>query len=656
MASEDLKLEQETDYDSPEPELSEDEMRFIGQFWSEEIQSVTGDDKWKQWKQRCRRLTARYRDERIVLNEKENLATRYNTLWANIEYLTPAIYFQPPKPYVERRFLDRDDTARVASQILERSLSYNLDCEKFDSSMQKIMKDYFLAGRGVMRFMYKPYMRTVVEIDIDGQEIESEEIEYEEVKHQYVYNEDFIHGYARCWEEVPWVGFRSFMTRPELKERFGKETARKINLDYSPDMDPVDNFPYPNPEKNRRQKKAVIWEIWDKHKKEVVFFAPGSDNLVLEINDDPLGLEGFFPCPKPLYATMTNDTLVPIADFLEYQDQANQLDILTGRISALTRALRVSGVYDASAEGLQRLLSEATENQLIPVDNWAQLSGQGGLDRAVYMFPVKTIAETLLQLYQAREQVKKDLDEISGLYSVRSADNQTPMGAQKNLAKSGSLRLQQKQKLVAQFTADCVKLIAEIMCKHFQPVTFQLMADYAQIVDANQESFIQAVQLLKDKNMRKFRVDIEVDSTISLDEDKEKADRIEYAKTIVEAINQLGPVVEAKPNFAIAAKEIIMFIARGFKSGRSLETVLEQSFMQIEQMPEQPPQSEAAQQGHMQMQLQQMKTQSEMAKTQAKLQADILKSNQETKNEMILKGMEARNKSEELTRQQNMVQ
>ena len=50
---------------------------------------------------------------------------------------------------------------------------------------------------------------------------------------------------------------------------------------------------------------------------------------LIDERDDPLGVEGFFPCPKPLYATTTSDTLVPVPDFVLYQDQAMELDILS---------------------------------------------------------------------------------------------------------------------------------------------------------------------------------------------------------------------------------------------------------------------------------------------------------------------------------------
>jgi hypothetical protein len=94
-----------------------------------------------------------------------------------------------------------------------------------------------------------------------------------------------------------------------------------------------------------------------------------------------LELEGFFPCAKPLYATTTSDSLIPVPDFILYQDQANELDILTDRIDGLVKSLRVRGVYDASQPALQRLLTEGDNNTLIPVDKWMAFSEKGGTQR-----------------------------------------------------------------------------------------------------------------------------------------------------------------------------------------------------------------------------------------------------------------------------------
>ena len=104
--------------------------------------------------------------------------------------------------------------------------------------------------------------------------------------------EDYREGPARQWSELPWVRFRAYLTRDELIARFGPEKGRKVNLDHAPrggseslkDDPPPDVF-----------KKAIVHEVWDKAAKRVIWYAPGTPDLILDQQDDPLRLPGFFP-------------------------------------------------------------------------------------------------------------------------------------------------------------------------------------------------------------------------------------------------------------------------------------------------------------------------------------------------------------------------
>jgi hypothetical protein len=98
---------------------------------------------------------------------------------------------------------------------------------------------------------------------------------------------------------------------------------------------------------NEVNKRALLYEIWDKDTGKVVFLSKSSSKIIDE-QDDPLELEEFFPCPPPLYATLTTDTLVPLPDFTLYQDQARELDTLSDRIDGLIQQLQVKGCYDAT--------------------------------------------------------------------------------------------------------------------------------------------------------------------------------------------------------------------------------------------------------------------------------------------------------------------
>ena len=66
--------------------------------------------------------------------------------------------------------------------------------------------------------------------------------------------------------------------------------------------------------------------------------AEGWNGWVLKPEADPLRLEQFFPNAKPVWSISTNNTLEPVPEYLEYEDQALELDDLTERIDKLTDA------------------------------------------------------------------------------------------------------------------------------------------------------------------------------------------------------------------------------------------------------------------------------------------------------------------------------
>ena len=165
-----------------------------------------------------------------------------------------------------------------------------------------------------------------------------------------------------------------------------------------------------------------VFEIWCAKTRKVYFFVKGMKDF-LTVIDDPLQLEGFYPCPMPVFGTTTNASLVPTPDYLQYNALARELDDITARISILTKALRVRGVYDGSLQGLEALLSNTTDdNTMIGVGDmdkyWAN-SGAGATIQGVVMFlPVEEISKTLINLYAARDPVSYTHLTLPTIYSV----------------------------------------------------------------------------------------------------------------------------------------------------------------------------------------------------------------------------------------------
>lgn len=634
-------------------------------FWSKEIDLY--DRKAQDWVKRSGKIIKRYEDER---EGGEVNTSRFNILWSNVETLKPAYYARDPKPEVERRYKDSDPVGRVASEVLERSISFAIT-KAFPEVMRQTVLDLLLPGRGVVWVRYVPHFRDMEikgspEVEEDGEEVADDteipqEVSYEECLTDYVHWKDFGHTVARTWQEVRAVWRIVYLTRDELIKRFG-EKGREVPLSYKPEGTPKDD---------ESMNKGVVYEIWDKTKKEALWICKDAQDGALDRLDDPLGLDGFFPCARPLFSTITNESLIPKPDYVMYQDQAMELDDLTARINSISKSLKVAGVYDSSNDGIQRLLSEGIDNKLIPVDGWAAMAEKGGLQNAIAWLPIEQVANVLISLYEARDKVKNDLYEITGIADIiRGATEALETAtAQQIKGQFATLRLSDRQREVQRFARDTIRIIGEVIARHFSMDTIREICGIKLLTQAQKAGIQQQMQqqammsmqaqqagqqaqppqlpddiaelmqqptweeietLLRDNAHRNFRIDIETDSTIKLDEDAEKQARLEFLEASGKFIQQMLPMIEQVPQAAPLAGEMMMFGVRSFRAGKSLEAAFETFLKEMEKTAKNPPpkqdpkvlqvqaQSQAKQQEmQMNMQIRQQEIQMEAQQAQA---------------------------------------
>jgi hypothetical protein len=484
------------------------------QYWQAEIDDYERlTDKWLR---RGRKIIKRYKD---IRSPREEAITRFNVFWANVQIRLPALYARNPKAVVERRFRDRDPIGRVTSEVLERSIQFTLESVN-DAKLinRQAILDFELVGRGTTWVRYVPHFRhkpakeapepgqqgdqapppqppeestgpslggasTVpvegghapadelaasgpqVTTDADSEEAE-DEIDHEEVKLDFVAWDDFGHSWARTWDEVRAVWRKVYLDRKELRERFCKpggllteSEVLQIPLDYAPRSLNDARVPI-------TRKKAVVYEIWDKGEGKVLWFVRNFPSL-LDERDDPEHLKDFFPCPRPLLANLANDELIPVPNLVHYQDQANEIDELSSRITSITKCLKVAGVRDTSAEGLDRLLAEGIENQLVPVEGWAIHKEKGGLKGVYELLPMEEIATTLGFLREQRKELIDDVYQLTGISDIVRglSDPSETATAQQLKGRFSVLRIQDAQEDVQRFCRQQVHIVGEMLSK-----------------------------------------------------------------------------------------------------------------------------------------------------------------------------------------------
>lgn len=535
-------------------QLDKDEKRLKNGFWED------GD-----------KIVSKFKGKK---NQEQRDQYLLNIFWANIRIMRAAIYGKKPRPLVNRMWSDQNDAVgRVAAMMLERCLSFDLEKNKspMDVAIRLAVEDWLIPGMGMVWFRY--YAKTETKT-VEGTSISMEIVSDEEVCCDYVHWRDLVWPSSRTPIDVWYLGRKIYMTHAEFKTKYNisvpKDDEGKIKEEEG-------GLP-----KNFGDDKVCLYELWCKKNRKVYWVCREIPNFC-KAKEDFLELEDFYPAPMPLMANNTTDDYLPRADYMLMRDQYDQLNELNTRITILEKALRVVGVYDKKNAEVQRILSEARENDMIPVEKWAVLGEAGGLKSAVDWFPMDMVAKVLKDLREQKAEKKQEIYELSGISDImRGATNpRETLGAQKLKAQFGSVSLESRQDELAQFVRRALSIKAEIMCRHFQPQTLMRLSNIQATPDA--EMAEQAVALIKDTLMLHYRVDINEETLALPDYQQEQANRMEFLTTTGQFLSQSAQVLQLVPGALPTVLEMVRWVAAGFKGSNEIQGVLDSAFRAAQQ-------------------------------------------------------------------------
>ena len=602
--------------------------------------------KEEKWLQDAEKVEKRYRVE----EENKNSTAVFNALWANTEVARPELYSSSPKPIASERFRGQklEGAHKQAAQVIEKSLEFSLDPgedDDFDDLAEDIVFDMLVPGRAVVRVSYKPLM-DVKRIDLqeslgeDGEPLvidgngrpitdyksddkgvftEREEVVFEEAPLEQVNYKYFRIDPKKHWKDVQWVAFGdNFYTKDQATKEWGAKIAEKMSYDLQ--------------EKGKTGEKrlAQVWAVWWKPDRTVYYIQEDGETIIKKVRD-PLGLINFFPTPRPLYAIRTSGSLVPIPEFKMYQDQAVEIDKLTARINGLVDAARLAGIYAGSEKDLMQKLQDADDLELIPISNFGALSEKGGLNGIIEWIPLGEVRNILAQLTLQRQDQINQMFELIGIADLQrgSTDPRETARAQNLKAQFGSRRILPKRNRLQKYIRDLLRLRAEVMSEKFSKETLSLITGI-QVTD-------DVMQLLRNDRLRRFRIDIETDSTIAPDEEREKAAATEFLTAFGQYLNQALPLVQADPAFKKPVLDMGIWMARKFNVSREIEAELEQFAGQ-----ESPPNQEAQQQ----LQLEQQKADQQAQIDKQRAEAEAQEKAQQAKDQAAIKRFEAQQEQE----------
>jgi len=544
---------------------------------------------------------------RIYVGE-ETEKIPFNVLYSNTETLLPALYNKSPQPRISRRFKDADKTGKWVAEITRRVLSFHLAStnptkDSPDTCFESAILNALVPGRGMVKFAFDASFQSSQE----GGDDTPLELKEEGIRNSSIPWDKVCFGYADCWEDVPWVSFEHAMQQDEVEVNFGKELANSVSYSKLEESDSIESREV---ESGLPQDLAVVYEIWDKEKREVVFISPGYREGTLKVAPDPLALTGFYPFARPLLFKPHLDSLTSTPLYIMYEQQATELNDITTRINKITRALRVRGFYDSTIEGLDRLL-ESEDNTLVPASNVAAMQQGQTLEKAIWFMPLQELVGVLQQLYVNRTQVKNTIYEITGISDIMRGHTQASetLGAQQIKSQWGSLRLQKMQKLTNRFVRDNLQILAEIALTKLSRDTIKDITQIKLLTDMEKEELKGQIQMsamqaqatgrppvppppailhlmdrptwedvegvYKSDLLRGYTISTETDATIDAEAMEEKRQAGEFMNSMAQFLNGVGQAMAAGLLPFPAAKAMLLSLSRKFQFGLEVEEELE---------------------------------------------------------------------------------
>jgi hypothetical protein len=631
--------------------------------------------RWKKARERYYEMARR--SEQLYAGEDYSpyveRPAQLNVFWSIVNTLKPALYAQPPKPEIFRRYPSKDTTARLGSQILERCTRFQVEVSGFDAAVSRAVDDYLVVGQGALWVRYEPKIGvevpkirvqelpespapmmgqmpgmppmgmgeemggeqegpeapeageapegypeapegqeryvdemgqpvdpSLVKQDDEGYYIDGEPVETlidERCVVDYIHWTDLLFEPARTWAEVRKVARKTHITKKEFKEKFGEDAY--VNYRNAQEAAQEDA------EKEINKGRICVYEVWCKDSNKVYWLAEGHNEILKE--DEPyLTFDEFFPCPEPLFATLTTG-LIPRPDICFYQDQQETLNQLCQKAQDIARYIKVLSISSSENPELDNILRKPNGTH-IQLSNFQMYLQQGGVKTALEVLSMADHAAILRVLHEAMEQEKQQIYDITGISDIVRGTSRASetLGAQQIKTQYAMSRISDRQRKVAKFCRDVVALIAQVIKNHFQSQTMIKMAGVSN--DPEIEEYLGGViDLLRNDTQSDYRIDIETDSTTFADQEAAKQSAIDLTNALGNLFNVLLPHAQAIPQLMPVINEITLYTTSQFEAGREIKGKLEKALVEVEnEMEKAKQEAKAIEEQQRQMQMQQM--------------------------------------------------
>lgn len=557
-------------------------------------ESLKREDKWRSEAKKILEAYKMAADVGQSGNQK-----KFNILQANTQILGSALFSNTPRPQIRPRWGKGKPTDMLESAVcavLERAITYFLDPnvgrkEFSDEIRDQIAIDYLLVGRMVTRVKYSPEVEGEPDKEIPLEDDEDDEdelssyseyshtskneesslrdstqpggasIKYQDISIEPWGWEDYCHSEGRMWKEVRWQAFRHWMTDADLDENFDGLAKKRLSSGKGGEGSKEGSY---------HKDRTEMWELWDKDDRKIKWCVNGSEDYA-RVDDDPLEIPGFFPNPQPMCSVVSDD-LLPIPEYRIYRALAEELECVQGRISEITRAIKVGGLYSSQIPEFERVFS-VTDGQYLEAHNITAIRDAGGLKEAIWSLPIRELIESLVSLSQHRESLKGLIYELTGISDIlrSSSDPSETLGAQEMKMRNSAMRVQPRQKAVAGYSREIVRIMAAVIAQKFEAHVLEAVTGVDLEVDYQGVTWDMIIQVLRGDLLLSYKIDIETDSTVEDIMINDRRDVREMLTGVVEYMTAMAPAVQGGLIPLQSAKDMLLAVIRRYHAGSELE-------------------------------------------------------------------------------------
>ena len=517
------------------------------------------EEKWADYHQLIDDIRKYYK------NEKSK--NKQNVFWSSIETLKPFVYFKPPVPYVRRKNKKENAAQDVACQILEKALIESMENQDFDGVIKYARNDYLISGLGCVFENIRPIVKHlygVQQTQAGIREVQQDVLENVVIETNYMDPRQLIFDVqnVRVWEDVAWVAQKIEMTKAEVIEQFGSWVEPFLLTHIGSDEE--------------RDRAVYVYRIWDKKEKKILYVIKEMKEAFLRVDNDMLKLQGFYPFPKPIFATLANDGMIPVPDYVQIKCLLDELDGVNSRMKLIMQALKISGAYDGSFPELSNILNK--DVTLVEIADFEQLREKGGIRGVMEFAPIEQYIQTLQVLSERRQTLVHSIYEITGVSDIMrgNANPHETATAVTQKTNFGTLRNQDRQNDFQRFLSDVLRIKAELICEHMPA---DMLAGFAP--DADVQIVRQAVLLLKEDKLRNLTLGVETDVSFNQSEELKKTN--EAVARIHEMIVSAFSIVSSQPLLLPLYKQMIESLVVTLPQARQFSAAIEEVFSSIEE-------------------------------------------------------------------------